>query len=108
MNVLYMVSGEIAPDVEAAWDAWNTEHHLPDVLREPGFLRARKYRLEGDTADGWKRWLIVYEMESREALEAYLNGEAVIRLRNDQTVRFGGRTRLSRSIGIPSATLERA
>src|SRR2546423_1555113 len=48
MNVLYMVTVEIDPQAEAAWDAWNTEHHTPEVLREPGFVRAAKYRLEGD------------------------------------------------------------
>ena len=108
MNVLYMVAGEIAPDVEAAWDEWNTAHHLADVLREPGFLGASKYRLEGDAPDGFKRWLIVYEMESREALEAYLTGDAVKRLRRDHTSRFGERTRLSRSIAIPSARIEKS
>jgi len=35
---LYAVSLEVAPDSEPAWRQWRRELHIPEVLREPGFL----------------------------------------------------------------------
>ena len=107
MRTVYLVKAEVAPGAERAWDEWNTRHHLPEVLAEPGFVRAAKYRLEGGTApDGWISYWILYETASREALEAYLSGEAVKRLRADQTTRFGSVIRLSRAILLPVAEVE--
>ncbi len=107
MRTVYLVKVEVAPGAERAWDDWNTRHHLPEVLAEPGFVRAAKYRLEGGTApDGWIAYWILYETVSREALEAYLSGEAVKRLRADQATRFGSVIRLSRAILLPVAEVE--
>jgi hypothetical protein len=97
MAVFYAVMVEVDPNEEAAWDDWHTRQHVPDVLAEPGFVRATKYRL--DTANGeWHQYLTVYEIVSREALNRYLQGEAVTRLRADHYNHFGHCTRLSRMI----------
>jgi quinol monooxygenase YgiN len=107
MRTIYLVKAEVKPEAEQAWDEWNTRHHVPEVLAEPGFVRAAKYRVEGGTAaDGWISYWILYETESREALEAYLTGPAVQRLRADQSARFGSAVRLSRTILLPVAEVE--
>ncbi len=106
MSVSYVVKIEIDPVDENTWDEWNTRHHIPDVLAQPGFMRAMKYKV--DAPDGeWSQYLIFYELDSRESLDAYLNGEAVIRLRADHYARFGTSTRLARMILTPMATVEK-
>ena len=105
--VCYVVRVEVAPDSERAWNDWNTARHIPEVLAEPGFVRATKWRAEGAAKDGWVEYWIQYELESREALEAYLTGDAVKRLRNDQLARFGPGVRLSRAILLPVARVEK-
>jgi hypothetical protein len=107
MRTIYLVKAEVAPEAERAWNEWGSRHHIPEVLAEPGFVRAVKYRLEEGTApDGWIAYWILYEAVSREALEAYLSGDAVKRLRADQAARFGSVLRLSRAILLPVAEAE--
>ena len=106
MSMIYAINAEVNPIDEATWDEWQTRHHMPDVLSQPGFLRVTKYKIDAP-ADGWSQYLIMYEVASREALDAYLSGEAVTRLRADHYSRFGYSTRLSRSILTLTATVER-
>jgi len=106
-GVVYLVKVEVSPRSERAWDAWNTAQHIPDVLREPGFVRATKWKVEGAVEDGWAEYWIGYEVESRETLEAYLTGDAVKRLRADQVAHFGPVVRLSRAILLPVVSVER-
>ena len=106
MTVLYGVKIEVDPDQEAAWNDWHTRKHMPELLAQPGFIRATKYRLD-TINDGWSQYLILYEVESREALQAYLDGEAVTRLRADHYTHFGASTRLSRLILTPTAVVDK-
>jgi hypothetical protein len=106
MSVIYAINAEVNPADEATWDEWQTRHHMPDVLRQPGFLRGTKYKIEAPPG-GWSQYLILYEVVSREALDAYLNGEAVTRLRADHYARFGTSTQLKRMILTPTVTVEK-
>jgi len=106
MAVFYAVMVEIDPKEEAAWAEWHTRQHIPAVLAEPGFVRATKYRLDTSNGD-WHQYLTVYELTSREALDAYMHGEAVTRLRADHYNHFGHCTRLSRMILTPTAVISK-
>ena len=106
MAVFYAVMVEVDPKEETAWGEWHTRHHIPDVLAESGFVRATKYRLDTPNGD-WHQYLTVYELASREALDAYLHGEAVTRLRADHYNHFGHCTRLSRMILTPTAVVDK-
>jgi quinol monooxygenase YgiN len=106
MTVIYAIRIEVNPADEVIWDEWYTRHHIPEVLAEPGFVRATRYKL--DTPDGeWGEYLTLYELDSRESLDAYLQGEAVIRLRAAHYKRFGSATRLSRLIMTPTVIVEK-
>jgi hypothetical protein len=107
MAMFYAVMVEVDPEEEAAWNEWHTRQHIPDVLAQPGFVRATKYRL--DTANGdWRQYLIVYELVSRGALDAYLQSEAMTWLRADHYNHFGHCTRLSRMILTPTAVVNKS
>lgn len=101
---LYVVNLEVAPDAEPAWLQWMKELHVPEVLREPGFLRCRLWKDAARAQDGWVRYVAQYELTGPEAVEHYLQGEVVKRLRADGLARFGTTMRATRSTLTEVAT----
>jgi hypothetical protein len=74
--VLYMVKAWVSPDGGERWLRWLEEKHMAEVIREPGFLWAKRCRLEQTDEHGWTGWLLIYGLESRAALEGYLRSAA--------------------------------
>lgn len=105
MNAVYLLLQDVAPAIEHDWRAWMLAVHVPEVLREPGFVGARLYRVEGVDADGWRRYAVIYELVSRAALDAYLSGPAVVRLRAAFVAHCGDRVRVTRLLLTPEAEL---
>jgi hypothetical protein len=99
-RVMYVVHVEVEPHAEAAWAAWQFGKHVPEVVREGNFVRARRFADEAPAPDGWKRHSIHYEAPDRATLEAYLKGEVIARLRAEHVEKFGATTRISRQILI--------
>ncbi len=104
-HVFYELTIEVDPAAEPEWLDWYRRVHALDVLRQPGFVRATFYRVETNS-DEWARYIVSYEVESREALETYFKGDDVQRLRADHYARFGGVTRASRQVLSFYLTLE--
>ena len=96
--VLYMVTVDVAPNSAAAWDAWHTQQHMPDVLRQPGFIGARKFCEPNPLTDGWLRYVTLFELDSPSPLAAYEASDAAKRLRADHEARFGNVTRVARRV----------
>lgn len=97
-RVAYNVTIEVDPEVEAAWNEWHAGVHLPEILAQPGFVEATRYRDESPCFDGWVRYVCRYDLESREALAAYLRGPESARIRADHEAHWGRTTRVSRQI----------
>lgn len=74
--VLYMVKVWVSPDGGNRYLKWLETKHMAEVIREPGFLWARKCRLEQTDEKGWQAYLLIYGLESHGALEAYLISSA--------------------------------
>ena len=74
--VLYTVLAWVAPDGGQRYLDWLERKHMAEVIREPGFLWARKCRLEQTDERGWVGYLLIYGLASRAALEAYLDSPA--------------------------------
>jgi hypothetical protein len=74
---LLIVTAEVDAEVEAEWNRWYDETHLPDALRCPGVLRGQRYVTVGqiaETVDG-KRQLLdkrlyttIYELDTPAAI----------------------------------------
>jgi quinol monooxygenase YgiN len=94
MTVLYCVSVDVDDTARADWLAWMRDVHVPDVLAEPGFRRARILR----DASVESRFVVEYELDGRASLDGYLQGPAVARLRAEHEARYAGRARASRQI----------
>jgi uncharacterized protein DUF4286 len=105
VNTIYAVKVEIDPVDEATWAEWYHRQHIPNVLMEPGFIRATMYELDSEAE--WPQYLILYELDSRASLDNYLKGGAAIRLRADHYSRFGSSTRLSRMLLTPTVSIEK-
>ena len=74
--VLFLIKAWVAPEGGERYLRWLEEKHMAEVLREPGFLWARRYRLEQTDERGWAGYLIVYGLESNSALQAYLRSDS--------------------------------
>src|SRR5207247_2087454 len=74
--VLYMVKVWISPDGGDRYLRWLEDKHMAEVIREPGFLWARKCQLEQTDEQGWAGYLLIYGLDSRGSLEAYLHSPA--------------------------------
>ena len=97
MQVLYVVTIELHPDVVEAFRAWYPPH-VEEVLAQPGFIRCDRYLDSEDATDGWKRVHAQYLLQSREAFEHYTHGEAAARLRADGRQKFGDQARFKRAL----------
>jgi hypothetical protein len=74
--VLYMVKAWVSPDGGQRYLDWLERKHMAEVIREPGFLWAKRCRLDQKDDHGWQGYLLIYGLESRAALEAYLASPA--------------------------------
>lgn len=81
--VIYEVSAAVPPVRKREFEDW-LRGHIPEVLAVPGFKRASLWEVQGDTPS----WVVQYEVESRQALQRYLDEDAE-RMRQDGLRRFG-------------------
>lgn len=94
-GVVYLVRTEILPEREAEWGVWHREVHVPEVLAERGFRRARRMRVvEGEETH---RYWTLYDLESAEALQTYRQSPAAMRLAAQHDQRFGRAADLRRT-----------
>lgn len=95
---VYRVTVEVAPDAEQAWVRYLTAEHMPDVVDQPGFLGATRWKEQDRAPDGWARYVLHYRVESVAVIEAYRASPAAAHLREDHARRFGSLTRISRTV----------
>jgi hypothetical protein len=63
-TVLFVVKATIASSREEAFNRWYDETHVPDVLKFPGVVSARRYRaLEGEDT---YQYMAVYEVRDEK------------------------------------------
>ncbi|WP_224247439.1 DUF4286 family protein [Hyalangium gracile] len=103
---LYIVTIEVSPSSEAAWNEWHEKVHIPDLMRQPGFLACRKWRDTTNAEDGWPRYVCHYELTSLEAVERYIASDAAKRLRAESESKFGYVTRHRRQVYTEAARFE--
>ena len=76
---VYLVRFWVKPGGEKKVFDWLDGGHLKDVVGQPGFLWARRYKLVQPNADGWACHAMIYGVRSLGALEAYFAGAATQR-----------------------------
>lgn len=84
---LFIVKASIPPEKEAEFNRWYHEVHIPDVLRYPGCLSARRYRaLLGEEKF---QYMAVYEFRDQGTLEEFLRSDHLKALAKDYDVHWG-------------------
>jgi hypothetical protein len=76
-NCLLVVTAEVDAEIEAEWNRWYDEVHLPDALACPGVLSGRRYLASGDISEtdrgqgkrfAARIYTTVYELDSPAAV----------------------------------------
>jgi hypothetical protein len=80
----YITRYWIAPAGEARVLGWLDGGHTAEVAAQPGFLAARRIRLEAVDAVGWRAFTTIYRAESKAAVETYLQSAARERFAREQ------------------------
>ncbi|MFW6074913.1 MAG: hypothetical protein ACOC9Y_04910, partial [Chloroflexota bacterium] len=68
-DVVLAVGLDVDPEHEDDFNAWYDTEHLPNLAKVDGVYRAHRYRREGDQgrdADGFPRYLALYDLASPE------------------------------------------
>jgi hypothetical protein len=78
-NCLLVVTVEVDAEIEADWNRWYDDVHLPAALACPGVLRGRRYCSTGQTSESDRGerthharriYTTVYELDSPQAIES--------------------------------------
>ncbi len=94
----YIVRFWVAPEAEARLLAWLDGGHTAEVVAQPGFLWARRIRLEETDSLGWRAFASIYGLESKAALDAYFKNPVREKFAREQAP-FAGVMRAERSWG---------
>jgi antibiotic biosynthesis monooxygenase (ABM) superfamily enzyme len=86
-TALFVVKATITPDKEAEFNDWYHRVHIPDVLKYPDCLSARRYRaLSGEDKF---QYMALYEFRDQQALEEFLQSDHLRNLARDYEAAFG-------------------
>lgn len=76
---IYLVRFWVKPGGEKKVLDWLDNVHLADVVSQPGFHWAMRYRLAQADAEGWSAHAMIYGVDSVAALETYFDSAATKR-----------------------------
>jgi hypothetical protein len=98
-RIQYLVFTWVPEQMLEEWNEWHTQVHIPNILKAPQMLSARKYRLSEVSLPGeWPfQYLTVYELDSVGDLHAYRSGPGIA-LRKEQDDRWGDVIRIARFV----------
>ena len=66
-NTILVVMMDVESGHEAEFDRWYNEEHLPERLEIPGYVSARRFKLE--EGNGVLKYLCIWELEDESPLE---------------------------------------
>jgi hypothetical protein len=75
-RIAYLVFTQPVAGQDAEFNRWYDEQHLGDLLRVPGVVGARRFRLASDQAGAPGPYLAIYEIESDDVQRTLAEIEA--------------------------------
>lgn len=69
---LMIVRARVEPGVEADWNRWYDDKHLPEILACPGFENAARFVSE---VDGEREYIAVYTLSDEQAMSGEMFNE---------------------------------
>lgn len=67
-GTILVVMMEVDPEHEEEFNRWYDEEHLPERLEIPGYISARRFKLE--EGDGVLKYLCIWELEDASPLQS--------------------------------------
>ena len=67
-NTILLVMMDVEEGHEAEFDRWYNEEHLPERMEIPGYVSARRFKLE--EGNGVLKYLCIWEMEDASPLQS--------------------------------------
>jgi heme-degrading monooxygenase HmoA len=91
---LFVVKATIAPDREAAFNEWYDTVRSVEAARVPGCIGMRRYAAvpldSAHAGDEPWQYMVCYEFESEEAMQAFARSDTLRAMTRDYDSRFGG------------------
>lgn len=70
-GTIMVVMMQVAPEDEEVFNRWYDEEHLLERLEIPGYISARRFKLEeGTGTDGMLNFLCIWELEDASPLQS--------------------------------------
>lgn len=104
--VMYVARFWVHPDGKKALFAWLDGGHNAEVVAQPGFVFCKRVQLEQKNEDGWESHLMIYGLESREALENYFNDKPLAEKFAKERAPFAQHLRMDRAWGTVDLSLK--
>ncbi len=88
---LWLVWTRCAPELDAEFNKWYDEIHLP-MLNKGGHIKAvTRYKLSPEAPSEQPPYLAVYEFKDAATFKAWLSSEALAEARKEMKGTWGGR-----------------
>ena len=89
-TTVLVVTMDVDPEDEAEFNKWYNEQHLPERMEIPGYVSARRFKLE--EGDGALTYLCIWELEDGSPLQSQMYQEqnadpTALYLRVNQTIK---------------------
>lgn len=97
-TILFTVKATITPDQEEAFNRWYNAEHIPDLLRVKGAVGARRFK--AIMGEDRYQYLAIYEFESQEAFQGFLESDNLARQRQEYEAKFGNVSERVRSAWV--------
>lgn len=88
---LWLVWTRCAPELDAEFNKWYDEVHIPMLTREGHISAVRRYRLSSVVEANQPPYLAVYEFKDEDAFKAWLGGAALADARKEMKQTWDGR-----------------
>ncbi len=86
-TVLFIVKATITPEQEEAFNRWYDTEHCPQLLRFRGAVSARRYK--AIMGEDRYQYIAVYEFESEETFQQFLESDHLVELKAEYDANFG-------------------
>ena len=89
-TTVLVVTMDVDPEDEAEFNKWYNEQHLPERMEIPGYVGARRFKLE--EGDGALTYLCIWELQDGSPLQSQMYQEqnadpTALYLRVNQTIK---------------------
>jgi hypothetical protein len=101
---LYIVRFWVSPSGQRAVLQWLDRGHMAEVIGQPGFLWVRRVELEQKADDDWAAFMMIYGLETRDALMRYFEGPAPAKFAKERQP-FEAHLRMDRAWGTVDAQM---